>query len=305
MGNIELPEEVFLVKDSGGNGIGLYRTEFQYMGRSGFPTEDDLFDKYRDVVEIMAPLPVTIRTLDINGDKVAAYDRKTDEANPALGLRAIRYCLTRPDVFKTQLRAILRAAVFGPVRILFPMISSVDEVREARKMIELAAESLSREGKPFNVDIPVGIMIEVPSAAVIADLLANEVDFFSIGTNDLIQYTLAIDRGNRYVSHLFEPLHPAVIRLIRGVAEMAADNGVKVFMCGEMAGDPTYTPVLMGLGIDELSMTPQSIPLVKNAIRALSIKDTRIFVGDLVKTTTAKEAEALVREAYGYLKENG
>lgn len=303
MGNIELPEEVFLVKDQGGSGIGLYRTEFQYMSRSGFPGEDELFDKYRDVVEIMAPHPVTIRTLDINGDKAASYTGTFDEANPAMGLRAIRYCLTRPDIFKTQIRAILRAAAFGNVRILFPMISGRSEVLEARKLMRQAADCLAEEGKAFRADIETGIMIEVPSAAVIADILAEDVDFFSIGTNDLIQYTLAIDRGNRYVSHLYQPLHPAVLRLIRQVADAARKKGIRVSMCGEMAGDPVYTPVLLGMGITELSMTPQAIPAVKNAIRSLDMKETAAFAKEILCKTAGREAEAFLREKYGHIAE--
>ncbi len=301
MGNIELPEEVFQVRDQGGNGIGLYRTEFQYMGRSGFPGEDDLFDKYRDVVEIMAPHPVTIRTLDINGDKAASYTGAFDEANPAMGLRAIRYCLTRPDIFKTQIRAILRAAAFGHVRILFPMISSLSELLEAKKMMRQAADSLAEEGKTFRADIETGIMIEVPSAVVIADILADEADFFSIGTNDLIQYTLAIDRGNRYVSHLYQPLHPAVLRMIQRVTDVAREKGVRVSMCGEMAGDPVYMPVLLGMGITELSMTPQAIPAVKNAIRSLHMKESAAFAEKLLCKTTGREADAFLKEVYGHI----
>ncbi|GBC62774.1 phosphoenolpyruvate--protein phosphotransferase [Desulfonema ishimotonii] len=301
MGNIELPEEVVAVRDHGGNGIGLYRTEFQYLSRSGFPREDDLFDKYRDVVEVMAPSPVTIRTLDINGDKAVSYFRSHQEANPVLGLRAIRYCLNKPDVFKTQLRAILRASAYGNVRIMFPMISVVEEVRQAKAILKQVAESLAREGTPFKADIDVGIMIEVPSAAVMADVLADEVDFFSIGTNDLIQYSLAIDRGNRHVSYLYQPLHPAVIRLIRQVADAGREKGVGVFMCGEMAGDPVHLPILLGLGMDELSMNPQAIPVVKNAIRSLDLKQAREFVKAVLRMKTHEEVEGLLREAYGPL----
>jgi phosphotransferase system enzyme I (PtsI) len=303
MGNIELPEEVFLVRDHGGNGIGLYRTEFQYLQSSGFPSEDELFDKYRDVVEIMAPHPVTIRTLDINGDKAASYTGSLDEANPALGLRAIRYCLTRPDVFRTQLRAILRAAAFGSVRILFPMISGLNEVLEAKKFLAQAAGSLAEEGKTFRADIETGIMIEVPSAVVIADLLAEEVDFFSIGTNDLIQYALAIDRGNRYVSHLYQPLHPAVLRMIRQVTAAAEEKNIRVSMCGEMAGDPIYIPVLLGLGISELSMTPQAIPAVKNTVRSLNMEECRDFSREIFSKTGDREAREFLDEHYGYITE--
>lgn len=303
MGNIELPEEVVSVRDYGGNGIGLYRTEFQYMGRSGFPTEDELFDKYRDVVEVMAPCPVTIRTLDINGDKAAPYACDTFEVNPALGLRAIRYCLTRPDVFRTQLRAILRAADYGTVRIMFPMISSLDEVVRAKALLREAATSLDAENRRFRGDIEVGIMIEVPSAVILADVLAEEVDFFSIGTNDLIQYALAIDRGNRYVSHLYHPLHPAIFRMIRHVTEVGRNRGINVFMCGEMAGDPLHLPILIGLGFNELSMNPQSIPSVKNAIRNLRVSDLDGFLEEVAELRSSDRIEALLQERFGHIFE--
>ncbi|WP_373497878.1 phosphoenolpyruvate--protein phosphotransferase [Desulfococcus sp.] len=298
MGNIELPEEVVAVRDHGGNGIGLYRTEFQYMGRRGFPTEDELFDKYRDVVEVMSPRPVTIRTLDINGDKALPNQPATDEANPVLGLRAIRYCLKKPEIFKTQLRAILRAALYGNVRIMFPMISSCEEVRQAKALLKEAADALAAEGTEFEYNVDVGIMIEVPSAVTIADMLAPEVDFFSIGTNDLIQYALAIDRSNRYVSHMYQPLHPAIIRMIRTVVDVGHQKGIKVFMCGEMAGDPIYLPVLLGLGLDELSMNAQSIPLVKNAIRKLSLKESRAFMYRVFKEKMESHVEAMLKSAY-------
>ena len=299
MGNIELPEEVVAVRNYGGDGIGLYRTEFQYMNRPEFPSEEELFDKYRDVVEVMAPKPVTIRTLDINGDKALANHSSYDEINPALGLRAIRYCLKKQDIFKNQLRAILRAAAFGHVRILFPMISAYFEICETRRLLDEAADTLEKEGLPYNRNIDIGIMIEVPSAVVIADQLAEKADFFSIGTNDLIQYTLAIDRGNRHVAHLYQPLDPAIVRMIKQVAEVARDKGIKVFMCGEMAGTPHHIPLLLGLGLDELSMNPQSIPQVKRVIRSLNIKDARAFVQDVLKRKTAKEIFELVQDVYG------
>jgi len=299
MGNIELPEEVVAVKNYGGDGIGLYRTEFQYMNRAIFPGEEELFEKYKDVVEVMAPMPVTIRTLDINGDKAVAGQSSHDEANPALGLRSIRYCLRKPDVFITQLRAILRAAAFGNVRILFPMISAYFEICEARKLLDQAAESLEKDGLPYNRKIDVGIMIEVPSAVILADLLAEKVDFFSIGTNDLIQYALAIDRGNRHVAHLYQPLDPAVIRLIKQTADVAKDKGIKVFMCGEMAATAHHIPLLLGLGMDELSMNPQSIPHIKRVIRSLSLESARSFLQEALKMRTARGVFGLTREAFG------
>ncbi|HUV49933.1 MAG TPA: phosphoenolpyruvate--protein phosphotransferase [Anaerolineae bacterium] len=299
MGNIELPEEVVSVIDHGGDGIGLYRTEFQYLNSSVFPSEEDLFDKYMDVVEVIAPKPVTIRTLDINGDNAIAHFSKHDEANPALGLRAIRYCLQNPEVFKTQIRAILRVAAYGNVRILIPMISSYDEVCETKRILSEVADSLDKEGAVFNRDIEVGIMIEVPSAVTMADVLAENVDFFSIGTNDLIQYSLAIDRGNSRVAYLYNPLHPAIIRAIKHVADVAREKGIKVFMCGEMASDPIYMPILLGLGLDELSMNPQSIPAVKSMVRSLNIGEVKLFMQDVLKQTSATAIMKLVQDRYG------
>jgi phosphotransferase system enzyme I (PtsI) len=299
MANIELPEEVFAVKDYGGDGVGLYRTEFQYMNRAEFPSEQELFDKYRDVVEVMAPKSVTIRTLDVNGDKAVANHTTYDEINPALGLRAIRYCLKKPDVFKIQLRAILRAAAYGHVRILFPMISAYFEICKALKLLDQAAESLEMEGLPYNRDIDIGIMIEVPSAVVIADSLAQKADFFSIGTNDLIQYTLAIDRGNRHVADLYQPMDPAIIRMIKKVADVSKDKGIGVFMCGEMAATPQHIPLLLGMGLDELSMNPQSIPQIKRVIRSLNVDDTRQFVQKALKKKTARGVFELSRDTFG------
>jgi phosphotransferase system enzyme I (PtsI) len=297
-GNIELPEEVVSVIDNGGDGIGLYRTEFQYMNRSVFPSEFDLFDKYRDVVEVMAPNPVTIRTLDINGDKALDYANNGNEANPVLGLRAIRYCLKNPDIFRTQLRAILRAAAHGNVRILFPMITCCSELVEARRMLNAAAASLADDGLEHNPDIEVGVMIEVPSAVVMADQLAEKCDFFSIGTNDLIQYSLAIDRSNRDVAYLYDPLNPAIIRMLKHVADVARRKKIRVAMCGEMAGEPLHIPVLLGLGITEWSMNPHAIPVVKRMVRGLSSIDARALVSQIVDLDCAEEINRLVRERF-------
>lgn len=299
LGNIELPEEVVAVKDNGGDGIGLYRTEFQYLKRSGFPDEDELFDKYRDVVEVMNPNPVTIRTLDINGDKAIIQTTHSGEKNPALGLRAIRYCLKKPEVFRTQLRAILRASAFGHVRIMFPMISGYEEIIQAKHLLEQAAESLDKENIAFKRDIEIGIMIEVPSAVILADIMAKEVDFFSIGTNDLIQYSLAIDRGNQYVNYLYQPMHPAVLRMLKQVSDVAENQGIRLCMCGEMAGDPIYLPLLLGFGICELSMNPLSVPAVKSMVRSLNLKETQEFVKQAMKLSTAAEVSALVQDSYG------
>jgi phosphotransferase system enzyme I (PtsI) len=299
MGNIELPEEVFALLNYGGDGIGLYRTEFQYFNRPDFPDEDELFDKYKQVVEAMHPKPVTIRTLDINGDKALNNQFSAEEANPALGLRAIRYCLIKPQVFKDQLRAILRAAAFGNTRILFPMISTYFEIREANRMLDEAAESLETDGLPYNRDIEIGAMIEVPSAVIMADVIAENVDFFSIGTNDLIQYALAIDRGNEQVAHLFQPLDPAIIRMLKHVADVAREKDIKIFMCGEMAGTPHHIPLLLGIGMDELSMNPQAIPDIKRVIRSLNVADTRTFMKEVLKQTTAKNTFELIKNTYG------
>jgi phosphotransferase system enzyme I (PtsI) len=299
MGNIELPEEVFALLNYGGDGIGLYRTEFQYFNRPDFPDEDELFDKYKQVVEAMHPKPVTIRTLDINGDKALNNQFSAEEANPALGLRAIRYCLVKPQVFKDQLRAILRAAAFGNTRILFPMISTYFEIREANRMLDEAAESLETDGLPYNRDIEIGAMIEVPSAVIMADVIAENVDFFSIGTNDLIQYALAIDRGNEQVAHLFQPLDPAIIRMLKHVADVAREKDIKIFMCGEMAGTPHHIPLLLGIGMDELSMNPQAIPDIKRVIRSLNVADTRTFMKEVLKQTTAKNTFELIKNTYG------
>ena len=299
MGNIELPEEVFALLNYGGDGIGLYRTEFQYFNRTDFPGEDELFDKYKDVVEVMVPKPVTIRTLDINGDKALSNQLNSEETNPALGLRAIRYCLKKPQVFIDQLRAILRAAAFGNVRILFPMISTYFEICEANRMLDEAAESLEKDGLPYNRDIEIGAMIEVPSAVIMADVIADNVDYFSIGTNDLIQYSLAIDRGNEQVAHLFQPLDPAIIRMLKHVADVAREKDIKIFMCGEMAGTPHHIPLLLGLGMDELSMNPQTIPDIKRVIRSLKVEDTRSFLKEVLKQTTARDTFELIKDAYG------
>ncbi len=301
MGNIELTEEVVSVLDHGGDGIGLYRTEFQYMNRTDFPGEFELYDKYRDVVEVMGRRPVTIRTLDINGDKAVAFTPNNYETNPALGLRAIRYCLKKPEIFKPQLRAILRAAVHGNVQILFPMISGLEEIVAARRLLDEAALELSQEKVPHNRDIPVGIMVEVPSAVIMADVLVREVDFFSIGTNDLIQYAMAIDRGNQEVAHLFHPLHPALIRMVHHVARIGQEAGIKVAMCGEMAADPLHVPLLLGLGLSELSMAPASIPAIKRMVRLVSAADGQVLLQDVLKLNSVRDVVHMINEAYGQL----
>jgi phosphotransferase system enzyme I (PtsI) len=299
MGNIELLEEVVSVLDHGGDGIGLYRTEFLYMASEELPTETQLFENYREVVDLMYPKPVTIRTLDINGDKQVQSMYQKNETNPVLGLRAIRYCLKHPDIFKTQLRAILRAAYYGNVRILFPMISGVKEIIAAKKLLDEASNELSHENLTFNRNIEVGMMIEVPSAAILSDIMAEYIDFFSIGTNDLIQYTLAIDRGNQDVANLFQPLHPAIIRLVKTISEAAHRKGIKLFMCGEMAADPFHVPILLALGIDEFSMNPPSIPAVKSMIRKISAQHMDIFMEKILQQQTPDDIIQLVVDQYG------
>jgi phosphotransferase system enzyme I (PtsI) len=301
LGNIELPEEVVAVLDHGGEGIGLYRTEFQYLGRSDFPTEDELFEKYLDVVEVMGGKSVTIRTLDINGEKALSLSEYEEEKNPALGLRAIRYCLQNPEVFKTQLRAILRVAAFGNVKIMFPMISGHDELIQVKRHLKNATDELMKEGIKCNPNIEVGVLIEVPSAVIMADVLAKEVNFFSIGTNDLIQYSLAIDRGNPRVAHLYRPLHPAVIRMLKQIADAAAGEKIRAYMCGEMAGEPIHVPLLLGLGLTELSMNPQSIPMVKRMIGELNLKECRRCAKEIMKETTVEAVIERMHQIYGDL----
>jgi phosphotransferase system enzyme I (PtsI) len=297
--NIGLLEEVVSVMDHGGDGIGLYRTEFLYLNRQTLPSEQDLFDNYRDLAEIMGDRQVTIRTLDVGGDKFASGVSLAEEMNPALGLRAIRFCLQSPEIFKTQLRAILRAAHFGNIRIMFPMISQVEEIVQAKHMLAEAAESLAKEGLLFRQDIQIGAMIEVPSAVMMADVLAKEVDFFSIGTNDLIQYSLAIDRINKHVADLYQPLHPAVLRMIQRVVESAKAEDVEVSLCGEMAADPLNIPVLLGLELDAISMNPISIPAIKSLIRTLAFEDSKLFVQEVFKQATASSVIRLIQETYG------
>jgi phosphotransferase system enzyme I (PtsI) len=292
-GNIEFVEEVASLLSHGGEAVGLYRTEFLFLGRPDLPTEEEHYENYRDVLEALAPRPVTIRTFDLGGDKLPSGMRVHTD-NPALGLRAIRYCLRQPDLFRAQLRALLRASVYGNLKIMFPMISGVAELRAARRALDDARAELEREGVRVK-DVPVGIMIELPSAALIADRLARECDFFSIGTNDLIQYTIGIDRQNKDVAYLYNPLHLAVMRMLDIVCAAGREAGIPVSMCGEMAGDPVNALVLVGLGVSELSMNGPSIPLVKRVIRAAKASDGRALVARLLALTTADDIEREVK----------
>ena len=305
LGSIEHPDETKSAIKHGADGIGLYRTEFQYMGRPTFPTEAELFNHYRNTVLTMAPKPVIFRTLDINGDKaIDAVGENSFEENPALGLRAIRYCLKKRDIFKTQLRAILRAAAHGEkggTRILFPMISNIEEVLKTKRLIEEATRELEQEGESYRKDIPIGVMIEVPSAVFLAETFAKEVDFFSIGTNDLIQYSLAIDRNNKEVSYLYQPMHPSILRMLKHIADVGKKTGTPVCICGEMAADPIHVPVLLGLGISEFSLLPQSIPPVKSLLRALDASETEGMVEELLTYVSAEDIVDKLHARYGGL----
>lgn len=293
--NIEMLEEVVVAKESGAEAIGLYRTEFFFMNRADMPDEDSLFRDYRDLSEMMAPHAVTIRTLDLGAEKLSAWYPKLDEVNPVLGLRSIRLCLHYPELFRVQLRAILRASAAAKnINVMFPLISGVGELLDAKRFVNDVKEELTRERVPFDENIPIGVMIELPSAVAVADLLASEVDFFSIGTNDLIQYSIGIDRSNEHVAYLFEPLHPAVLRFIKQTVDAGHKGKIPVALCGEMAGEPLYLPILLGFGIDSLSMNPQSLPRVKNLIRRSLIKDCRRLAKKVLRLSTAQEINHLL-----------
>ncbi|MEI6278890.1 MAG: phosphoenolpyruvate--protein phosphotransferase [Verrucomicrobiae bacterium] len=281
--NVDLPEEMGDVVESGAEGIGLYRTEFLFLNRIAPPDEDEQFEHYRLAAESTHPHGVIIRTLDIGGDKSTQSLHLPDEQNPFLGCRAIRFCLQNPEIFRTQLRAILRAATFGNVRIMYPMISGLEELRQANAILEESKAELAARGVPFHPYIEVGIMIEIPSAVLSADHLAREARFFSIGTNDLIQYSIAVDRGNENIAHLYNPTHPAILRMIKMVVDAARANGIWTGVCGEMAGDILLTPLLIGLGVDELSATSAVVPRIKKAVQSLD----------------ASRCEALVQQVLG------
>ena len=294
--NIELFEEVSSVIDNGGEGIGLYRTEFSYMNRSQLPDEDELAEEYFDLASIMAPKKVVIRTLDMGADKFMTHFGTLEESNPALGLRAIRFCMSHRDLFKTQLRAILRASVVGNVSIMFPMISGLREIRQATNMLRQAKQELKKQGLRFDPDLQVGSMVELPSAVMIAEILAQEVDFFSIGTNDLIQYSLGIDRANQYVSYLYQPLHPAIVRSIKHVVDSAHQAGIEVSLCGEMASDPYCVPILMGMQIDAISLNPQAIPGIKRIVRQATMADCKSLLKQVLESRTVSRTNRLVRD---------
>ncbi len=297
-GNIAKPEDAACVLEKGGTGIGLFRTEFLYLDRNSLPTEDEQFEAYKKTAELMGGNPCIVRTMDIGGDKKLPSINLQHEENPFLGYRAIRICLNETELFKTQLRAILRASIYGNLKIMFPMISGVSELRAAKRILEEAKAELQRKGIAYRQDIQVGIMIEIPSAAVAADLLAKESDFFSIGTNDLCQYTLAVDRMNERISHLYDPLNVGVLRLIKKVIDAAHENGIKVGMCGEMASDPVNAVLLLGMGMDELSMVPAAIPYVKEAVLKSSYEAAAEIAGKVINMADSQDIMQCMKEGF-------
>jgi phosphotransferase system enzyme I (PtsI) len=304
--NIELMEEVVAVIDNGAEGVGLYRTEYLYLNREEPPDEETLFWNYREVAEILYPEMVTIRTLDLGADKMFGLKRQSRETNPALGLRAIRLCLRESELFRTQLRAILRVSgLTKNIRIMFPLISGLGELRAAKAVLQEVRDSLIRQGLKVDEGLRVGIMIEVPSAVAVADLLAREVDFFNIGTNDLVQYALAIDRVNEHVAHLYEPLHPAILRLIKQAAEAGRRAGIPVSLCGEMAGEPLYVPILLGFELHSLSMNALAVPRVKKIIRNANLQECKGYLEEVLNFETASQInEYLCRLAWRRFRED-
>jgi len=289
--NIEKADEVPLVLENSATGVGLFRTEFLYLNATAVPSEEDQYIEYKTVAEALAPEPVVIRSLDLGGDKpmTGRPELFPQESNPFLGFRAIRFCLEHQDIFKDQLRAILRASAHGKVRLMYPMISGSEELARANEVLEECRVELRGKGVAFDEKMPVGAMIEIPSAAITADILAGQCDFFSIGTNDLIQYLLAIDRLNDRIAHLYEPTHPAVLRTLKQIVDEAHKRKIKVSVCGEMAGDPVYAPLLLGLGVDELSMTPPLLPAVKFLVRAMKMADAKTLAQEALTMTSPKE----------------
>ncbi|HHW14834.1 MAG TPA: phosphoenolpyruvate--protein phosphotransferase [Firmicutes bacterium] len=298
--NLGGPAEVEKALSSGAEGVGLFRSEFLFLDREGLPSEEEQYQAYRQAVEGLRGRPMVVRTLDVGGDKELPYLALSKETNPFLGCRAIRFCLDRPELFRTQLRAILRAGAHGDVRLMFPMITTLSEVWQAKEQVRAAKEELRRRGLPFREEVPLGIMVETPAAALNAVHLAREVDFFSIGTNDLVQYTMACDRTNERISHLYQPLDPAVLRLIQMVIDAGHAAGKPVGMCGEMAGDPFCLPLLLGLGLDEFSMNPAAIPAAREVIARTPVAQAREIAREaLVKRTSDEVREYLERVNQG------
>lgn len=294
MANFELSSELPAMHKYGAQGIGLYRTEFLFMNRLDLPTEEEQFQAYKNVIQTLAPLPVTIRTLDLGGDKFISSVHIPKDMAPFLGVRAIRFCLERQDIFKTQLRAILRASAFGSLQMMYPMISGVGELRQANAILNIVKDSLTREQIKFDASMKVGTMIEVPSAVMMADMIAKETDFFSIGTNDLVQYSLAVDRVSEKTALLYEPAHPAILRMIQRTVDAGHNEGITVSVCGEMASDLTLAFLLVGLGVDQLSMSPANIPGVKRMIRSLKFSDIVHVTMEALSLSTGAEVEEYV-----------
>lgn len=296
--NIELPFELVPELRTSAEGIGLFRTEYLFLNRNTLPTEEEQYLAYRKAAETMHPAPVTLRTMDIGGDKLVSHLQISKEDNPQLGWRAVRFCLERLDVFRPQLRAMLRASAVGNIQIMFPMISGLEELRRVKQVVEDVARELESEGIAYDRDIKIGSMIEVPSAVTLTDLLSQECDFFSIGTNDLIQYSLAVDRVNEKIAHLYEPAHPAVLRMIKWTCNAAVRSGIPCSICGEMAGDPLYTEVLIGLGVTSLSMSAVSLPQVRAEIAQIDYNEAKSLAVEIMKMGTAEEIKALLTERY-------
>lgn len=298
LANIELPIETEMSLRAKCQGIGLYRTEYLFMNRATLPSEEEQYGAYRQVIEAMGSAPVTIRTLDIGGDKLVPHLSQEPETNPQLGWRAIRFCLDRPDVFKAQLRALYRASIHGNLQIMFPMISGIDEFREAMEVVGEVREDLEKRGVPFDRDVKVGSMIEVPAVVAVADRLARECDFFSIGTNDLIQYGLAVDRVNERTAHLYEPAHPGVLALLKQALDAAKKAGVPCSICGEMAGDPVFTELLLGMGFEALSMSAVAIPIVRAEIANTKMAAAKRFARKAMSMSSGSEVRALLEDRY-------
>lgn len=294
--NIEVIEEIESVKSHGADGVGLFRSEYLFLQYGGLYSEDRQYEYYARVLKAMKNKPVTIRTIDVGGDKLIPDVGGFDERNPILGWRAVRFCLARPDIFKTQIKALLRASVHGNLRIMFPMISGYEELMSVLALYQEVQEECGKQGIAIKEDVPVGIMIEVPSAALTADILAKKVNFFSVGTNDLIQYTIAVDRGNERIAYLYEPFHPGVIRLIKMIVEGAHAHGIPVGMCGEMAGDVLASVVLLGLGLDEFSMSPFGIPEIKSIIRSVTMTEAEELVGMVMDMRSHEEVEHFLKK---------
>lgn len=294
--NVEQAADAEAVVGSGAEGVGLFRTEYLFINRDTLPTEEEQYEAYRRIAEALKPHPVTIRTFDLGGDKFLSHLQVPTEMNPFLGWRAIRFCLQERDVFRSQLRAVLRASAHGNIRLMFPMISGLDELKQTEALVEEYKGELRKEGTPFDEKLEVGIMVEIPSAALIADAMGKRVKFFSIGTNDLIQYSLAVDRMNEKIAHLYEPTHPAIIRLIKTTVDAARKNKISVSVCGEMAGEPIMVPLLIGLGVDELSAAPPLVPQIKYMVRRLKFPEAQALAEFALNSESGSEILAKCQE---------